>query len=318
MNIDIFNGDADGICALIQLRQAFPLKAQLMTGVKRDISLLGRVTANAGDQLTVLDISLDKNRGALETLLHKQVNIFYVDHHFAGDIPAHPNLTSIVNMDANICTSLLVNDYLNHQFSSWAVVGAFGDNLIASALFAAKLLQLSESQRNQLQQLGISINYNAYGATLDDLHILPDVLYRQLAAYASPFDFMAEQRITYQALLFAYTDDMHQTTLIKPEFQTGKVAVFILPDEKWARRVNGVWGNALANQYPDKAHAIISHDQHGGYQVSVRAPLNQKFGADTLCKQFPEGGGRKAAAGINHLQKNQLAVFIQAFCAQFG
>lgn len=318
MNIDIFNGDADGICALIQLRQAFPVEAQLITGVKRDISLLDRVTANADDQLTVLDISLDKNRGALEMLLNRQVNIFYVDHHFAGDIPEHPNLTSIVNTDANICTSLLVNDYLKHRFLSWAVVGAFGDNLIASALFAAKPLQLSELQRNQLQQLGISINYNAYGATLDDLHILPDVLYQQLLVYASPFDFMAEQRIAYQALLFAYADDMHKTTLIKPEFQTDKVALFILPDEKWARRVNGVWGNALANQYPDKAHAIISHDQLGGYQVSVRAPLNQKFGADALCKQFPEGGGRKAAAGINHLEKNQLAVFMQAFCTQFG
>lgn len=44
MNIDIFNGDADGICALIQLRLAYPAEAQLVTGVKRDIVLLSRVS----------------------------------------------------------------------------------------------------------------------------------------------------------------------------------------------------------------------------------------------------------------------------------
>ena len=39
--IDVFNGDADGLCALHQLRLAEPLAdAQLVTGVKRDIALL--------------------------------------------------------------------------------------------------------------------------------------------------------------------------------------------------------------------------------------------------------------------------------------
>ncbi|EMI16065.1 phosphoesterase, DHHA1, partial [Rhodopirellula maiorica SM1] len=54
---DIFNGDADGICALHQLRLADPQPSRLVTGVKRDINLLKRVSADAGDQLTVLDIS---------------------------------------------------------------------------------------------------------------------------------------------------------------------------------------------------------------------------------------------------------------------
>ena len=34
---DVFNGDADGICALIQLRLAEPRDTTLITGVKRDI-----------------------------------------------------------------------------------------------------------------------------------------------------------------------------------------------------------------------------------------------------------------------------------------
>ncbi|HBQ39206.1 MAG TPA: acetyltransferase, partial [Halieaceae bacterium] len=62
MNYDVFNGDADGLCALVQLRRAEPLDAVLVTGVKRDIALLQQVEAGPGDRVTVLDISLDKNR----------------------------------------------------------------------------------------------------------------------------------------------------------------------------------------------------------------------------------------------------------------
>ncbi len=63
---DVFNGDADGICALHQLRLAEPVNSELITGPKRDISLLKRVQARAGDRITVLDIALSKNRDALD------------------------------------------------------------------------------------------------------------------------------------------------------------------------------------------------------------------------------------------------------------
>ena len=55
-NVDVFNGDADGLCALHQLRLADPQPSELVTGVKRDIKLLDRVQAIAGDRVTVLDI----------------------------------------------------------------------------------------------------------------------------------------------------------------------------------------------------------------------------------------------------------------------
>ena len=71
MHFDVFNGDADGLCALQQLRLAEPLHSTLVTGPKRDISLLKRVSASAGDHVTVLDISLDKNREALLSLLEQ-------------------------------------------------------------------------------------------------------------------------------------------------------------------------------------------------------------------------------------------------------
>lgn len=79
--IDVFNGDADGICALHQLRLAKPCESSLVTGVKRDINLLRKIEANKGDKITVLDISLDKNREGLENCLNIGADIIYFDHH---------------------------------------------------------------------------------------------------------------------------------------------------------------------------------------------------------------------------------------------
>ena len=81
---DVFNGDADGICALLQLRQLEPRSATLITGVKRDIQLLQKIDPQAGDRVTVLDISMAKNKVALELALGKGATVFYVDHHAAG------------------------------------------------------------------------------------------------------------------------------------------------------------------------------------------------------------------------------------------
>lgn len=313
MNIDVFNGDADGICALIQLRLAYPAESLLVTGVKRDIALLERVSAQAGDKLTVLDISLDKNREPLLALLEQQVEVFYVDHHFSGTIPEQPNLTALIDTDADVCTSLLMNAYLGGRFCAWAIVAAFGDNLDEAALREPLCSQLSVEQLQQLRQLGISINYNAYGSSVDDLYFAPDRLYRLLVAYSSPLDFIADRADIYRQLQEGYAEDMARAGRIVAEYLSSSVAVFMLPDEAWARRVGGVWGNELANRYPDRAHAVLSHNAQGGYQVSVRAPLSRKTGADELCARFPSGGGRKAAAGINHLRRQQLSDFIEAF-----
>jgi hypothetical protein len=317
MNIDVFNGDADGICALLQLRLARPAEALLVTGVKRDIGLLARVSAQAGDRLTVLDVSLDKNRQALQALLEKQVEIFYMDHHHPGVVPDHPGLTALIDTDANVCTSLLMDAYLEHSFSAWAVTAAFGDNLDASAIALAQRLQLASTDLQSLRQLGICLNYNAYGSSVDDLYFAPDDLYRQLAVYVSPFDFIRDKADVYRQLQDGYAEDMRRAWRVNPEYQSTAVAVFVLPDEKWARRVNGVWSNELANRNPDRAHAVFSHNPSGGYQVSVRAPLTNKTGADELCARFPSGGGRKAAAGINRLQQSELLGFIAAFETQY-
>ena len=60
---DIFNGDADGILSLVQLRLAQPKDATLVTGVKRDISLVKQVNVShldSSSEITILDIFLQK------------------------------------------------------------------------------------------------------------------------------------------------------------------------------------------------------------------------------------------------------------------
>ena len=314
MQIDVFNGDADGICALLQLRLLTPCDAQLVTGIKRDINLLGNVHAKQGDKITVLDISFAKNHHDVLRLLAKGADIFYVDHHLITKIPEHPKLTTCINTDSNVCTSLLMNQHLKGAFYQWAVVGAFGDNMSLAVIKATDGFDLNDTELFQLKTLGVCINYNAYGRTVDDLHIAPDALYQLLLSYSSPFDFMTDNPELYQQLVTRYDKDMAFAEKISAQYADEQVALYQFPDAPWSRRVNGVFANQLANQFPNRAHAIVSFDaQNNHYQVSVRSPLNHKWGADELCSTFPNGGGRKSAAGINNLNEADLPVFIQRF-----
>ena len=314
--IDVFNGDADGICALHQLRLAKPVDSQLVTGVKRDISLLKQVEACADDYVTVLDISLDKNRDDLVRVIDAGAKAIYFDHHFAGDIPQNENLEVHIDTDANVCTSLLVNDYLNGKYLAWAVTAAYGDNLFTSAEQAAAPLKLSSDELEQLKLLGTCINYNGYGSSLDDLIYHPDALYKLISSYENPFDFINNEA-GYEKLLNGYQADLENAKNLQPAFADDSHALFVLPNEKWARRVSGIYANELAQQFADRAHAMLTKKSDGAYLVSVRAPLNNKTGADDLCRQFETGGGRKAAAGINHLPESDYDRFEQTFRQSF-
>ena len=310
---DVFNGDADGICALTQLRNATPRDSLLVTGVKRDISLLQQVNAAAGDVVTVLDVSMDKNIEALEKVLAVGAEVFYCDHHFAGDIPESDNLTALINTAPDACTSILVNGHLQNAFLGWAVVGAFGDNLFDSATALAEPLGLDDPALQQLKNLGTYLNYNGYGSSLDDLHFAPADLFKLVSVHPSPFGFMSDSRDDFEKLENGYTDDMAAASSLTPVSEQASTAVFILPNEAWARRVSGVYSNDLANASPARGHAVLTEKANGNYLVSVRAPLENKTGADELCMRFPTGGGRKAAAGVNDLPAAMLDDFVDQF-----
>ena len=305
---DVFNGDADGLCALVQLRLADPVDAVLVTGVKRDIDLLRRVPSGPAS-ITVLDISLESNRQDLERLLSAGAKVRYFDHHYAGEIPRHPGLDPHIETLPDKGTSLLVDAYLGGRHRAWAVVGTFGDNFDAAARRAAEPLGLIEDDLAKLRELGVYINYNGYGATVEDLHLPPDDLYRRLVPYRDPLAFIAEDS-AFPALRDSYAEDMAKAQSITPEIDASGHRLFVLPAERWARRVSGTIANDLARAEPDKAHAILTRLAAGGFVVSVRAPLRRPEGADALCRQFPTGGGRKAAAGINELPEASYAAFV--------
>lgn len=312
MNYDLFNGDADGICALLQLRKEHPLDTELITGVKRDINLMAKIEAAAGDQITVLDVSMDKNKAALEQALAANASVFYVDHHFPGDIPEHDNLTAIINESADVCTAALVNGHLNGAQLAWAVAGAFGDNLKQTALGLAKGLDASAADIESLAALGTYINYNGYGPAIADLHFDPRDLYLKLYQADGPLDFVSNSP-DFVKLSTGYKEDMAQAASLQPLHETASTALFVLPNEAWARRVSGVYSNDLASDNPDRAHAVLTHKDDGNYLVSVRAPMTNKQGAADLCMQFPTGGGRAGAAGINDLPADSLDNFVAAF-----
>ena len=316
MHYDVFNGDADGICSLHQLRLAYPKDSQLITGVKRDIALLEQIEGEPGDSATVLDISMDKNRKDLDRLLQEGVSVDYFDHHFAGDIPQHPSLMAQIDTASDVCTGLLVNNHLEGKFRPWAIVAAFGDNLFDSAVAAARELKLDQGALQQLEILGTLLNYNGYGSRIEDLFFHPKSLYQKVSPYSSPFDFIDEDE-AFKQLSDGYSQDMQRASDVSPARISDRCALFIFPDHPWARRVSGVYSNQLARDFPDRAHALLTELPNENYQVSVRAPLNNKTGADELCRQFTSGGGRKAAAGINFLPFSDLDRFSAAFDTQF-
>lgn len=316
--IDVFNGDADGICALIQLHLDCPRTSTLVTGVKRDIALLDRVTATSGDTVTVLDISMDKNRSALERLLESGVEVKYFDHHYSGDIPDSARLDANINTAADVCTSLLVNGHLKGKYAEWALVGAYGDNLKQSAIRIAKQCDINTTDLEALENLGIYINYNGYGSNLEDLHYRPEDLFKELVRFKTPQEFISSSTKTFNKLKNGYEGDMHAAGSLAPFSHSSKTAVYVLPDAPWARRVSGVFSNDLTNQYPQRAHAVLTEKPTGSYLVSIRAPLENKSGADELCRMFPTGGGRAGAAGINDLEKADLDRFLQEFEKRYG
>ena len=316
MHYDVFNGDADGICALLQLRLEMPLVSTRITGIKRDIALLGRVPADPGDTVTVLDISMVKNSDALGELLAKGVMVDYVDHHAAGEIPDHANLTATISKAPEVCTALLVNGRLRGARVEWAITGAFGDNLDEPAQRLAEKSGLRASDVAALRELGVCINYNGYGPSLDDLHFHPNALYESLFEAERPQAFLESP--TFCKLQQGYQQDLAASAALKPVVEQPAFAVYQLPNAAWARRVSGVFSNDLVRAFPRRAHAVLTERDDDSFLVSVRAPFERRMGAEAVCSKFESGGGRAAAAGINRLPAGDLNRLVNALATEYN
>lgn len=317
-HIDVFNGDADGICALHQLRLHAPCaQARLVTGVKRDIGLLERLLDVRDARITVLDISMDRNREALQQLLDQGNQVFYADHHYSGNVPFSAALETHIDPSPLLCTSLIIDQLLAGKYRAWAIVGAFGDNLDDVATAQATALSLLESDIALLKETGRLLNYNGYGMVESDLLMHPADLFREVNRFVDPLEMVRNSSILAR-LRQGYGEDMARAAALTPCHNSFSGRVFCLPEANWAKRVVGVFANQLAREQPDMAHATLIRRTDGSYLVSVRAPLATRQGADTLCRRFVTGGGRAAAAGINALPHPQLDDFLAAFSEHFA
>lgn len=312
-HIDVCNGDADGLCAVLQWRLQTPAPAVLVTGLKRDIALLDRVQAGPGDEVLVCDVSLQRNRTALLRLLAAGARVRYFDHHAPPDVPDHPNLEIHIDLGSRTCTSLLMDRHLGGAHRSWALVGAYGDNLTGVADALAAQTGMTIQDRDRLRMLGEAINYNAYGEEESDVFMAPARLYETLLRYRCPLDLLQHESIA-QQLDTLRRDDLHRAADVPPYRRNGRASATLLPDAGWSRRVIGCLANELARAEPEQAHAVLKAVRGDAYVVSVRAPLSAAGGARELCRRFG-GAGRAGAAGIDRLPAQDLDRFLEAFDA---
>ncbi|MCC6193919.1 MAG: acetyltransferase [Burkholderiales bacterium] len=312
---DVFNGDADGIASIVQLRLARPIDSVLVTGSKRDIRLLDRVEPQPGDTITVLDIALDANRAALERVVAGGARVEYFDHHYAGALPLPPGVVAHLDPAPGVCTGMLVDRHLGGRQRIWAVVAAFGDNLVDAAHGLAAPLTLGPGALDALHTLGDCLTFNTYADDLDDAIVRPDDLVRILLRHADPLRFVATDPM-YAQIDEARRRDLALARATPPAHTLPGARVYVLPDAPWTRRVRGIFGNEVANANPGLAHAVVTTGRDGTLSVSVRAPRARPTGAHALCRDFA-GGGREAAAGIDRLPAAELPAVIASLARAY-
>jgi hypothetical protein len=317
--VDVFNGDADGILARHQYRLVHPVSdVKLISGLKRDVKLVSQLSDFPQGKVTVFDISLESNELDVKPLLDREISFLWFDHHRIGKLKGSTALETHIDLSPSTCTSLIVNAHLDGVHLPWAIAGAYGDNLSDVATPLALEHGFSEAQCAELQQLGETLNYNGYGESREDLAAWPVDVALDLETYLDPFDYMNHSEIFSRVATQKKEDEaLMGTTEILHLSTSGEIV--LLPKGPASRRMSGLFSNEKVYAEPDLAHATFTTlDDGTGYRVSIRAPKARPKGADVLASQFPTGGGRAGAGGVNALPFAKLEKFINAFDEVFA
>ena len=272
-----YNGDADGICSMVQWGLVHGIEGTRITGVKRDIELLERVHPSGEDDIVVMDVSLARNHERASELVSKGYSVTWFDHHLEGE-PIE-SLNSYIDTSSNVCTAKIVENFLGLE-SDWAQVALHGDGLSRS------------STKPELKELGELLNYNGYGADLSDLHFHPDELMLLCLQAGTPQEFMKTE--SFFKLREGFESDISRANKIEKND-----GYYLLPNEAWARRVVGVMAHRI-NESSEGPH-VIAIDKGDNVQISVRG----RSGIGELCAKF-NGGGRATAGGIDSLPKSEI------------
>ena len=316
-NYDVFNGDTDGIFAWHQLRLTHPRDAEIVTGVKRDVNLASKVNAEEGDLVTIMDVSHAKNRKDVQRILDSGAIIEYFDHHDPKELIEHPNITYHINTEPNISTGLIVNSHVNGQNCLWSIATAFGDNHLDLAMNMAKSESLSDEQVLILKQIGLVVNYNSYGQTIEDLFYSPEEIAEAARACGSDIFKFLEQGDIFSTLLENFNADMSSAVCQEPFSISKNGVIYTLPNEAWTHRIMGSFSNHLVSTNKNLACAIAVLNSDGTYRISVRSSINNPHGAGNLCGNFG-GGGREKAGGINNLPASGMNTFKEEFDKVFS
>jgi nanoRNase/pAp phosphatase (c-di-AMP/oligoRNAs hydrolase) len=307
---DVFNGDADGIISLHQYRLQFPRESELITGVKRDVKLLRNLQNIKNSVLSVFDISLLSNSEYIENILKNKNKVRWFDHHEPGNIDLGKNFSIKVDSDPNCCTNILVDKFIDGLHRPWTICGAYGDNLHEQA---EKLNPcFGEIKMLELKEIGETLNYNGYGNKESDLTVHPKDVYLDIHKYRSPFQYRKKSEI-YNKIYTQMKSDESELNSSEILHTSNIGDIILLPNTKASIRYSGIYSNKQTTDNPNKAFAILTNINDDTYRVSIRSPKNNPTGASKLALQFPTGGGREKAAGINELPKIELKSFIEKF-----
>lgn len=276
-----YNGDADGICSMVQWGLVHGIEGQRVTGVKRDIELLKRVYPKSDDEIIVMDISLARNHSRAQKLISDGFQISWFDHHLEGE--PIDGLNSSIDTSSNVCTATIVQQHLGTE-SDWAQVALHGDGLSI------------HSSKPEFKELGELLNYNGYGADLSDLHFHPDELMLLCLEARTPQNFILSS--AFEKLKQGFESDIKQAENIKMID-----GYYLLPNEAWARRVVGVMAHRI-NENSGGPH-VIAIDKGETLQISLRG----RSGIGDLCAMFG-GGGRETAGGIDALPKSEITALM--------
>lgn len=314
MYYDLFNGDADGMISSHMYRTFMPKNSVKFTGLKRDVKLLRHVTTYRDSIITVFDISLKSNDDYVERVLQNNNSVRWFDHHDPGTTDFGTALRTRIDTDPDCCTAILVDKYLDGLYRPWTVAAAYGDNLHQCAEELNP--NMTQSSMDILRTIGETLNYSGYGNTESDLISQPIDTYEDMVQYRNPFNYYKKSRLFHviHDQMLADQDRLSRAeVLFDEEFGT----IVRLPSGPASARYSGIYSNKLATDNPDKAFGIVTIDENN-FKVSIRAPINRPTGAVTLANQFPTGGGREKAAGINVLPQDNIHEFYSKFKEVFG
>ena len=119
--------------------------------------------------------------------------LVWFDHHTPGTLLDHENIKCYIDTDPNVCTSWLVDQYIDGMHRPWTIAGAYGDNLHELAMKINP--GFTDDRMLALRMLGETLNYSGYGNTEADLISHPLETYRDMSKYEDPVEYMNKSEL---------------------------------------------------------------------------------------------------------------------------